>query len=130
MLRYFVGLGLPTGISLRFPFIHTSQNFRIGGYLKRIWADNRNEFHAFLDSRDTGPLIESLIQADLPGYRVFFPAATLPGRDADAEEIRREFFPDIPLRGANPPLTSLVDCSELEQLTGWKPRYGWEDFDT
>jgi UDP-glucose 4-epimerase len=130
MLRYFVGLGLRSGIALRFPFVHSHHHLRIGGYLKRIWTDNRNEFHAFLDIRDTGPLIESLLSAELPGYHVFFPTASVPGRGADAEEVRQEFFPDVPLRGVTPPLTHLVDCSELERLTGWKPQYGWEDFGT
>jgi UDP-glucose 4-epimerase len=128
MLSYFVRLGLPTGISVRFPFVHSNRHSWVRRYLKRAWTDNRNEFHSFLDIRDAATLTEHLLKADLAGYHVFFPVAATPGRGVDPEAVRQEFFPDVPLRGVTPPLSSLVDCSELERLTGWKPQYGWEEF--
>lgn len=127
MLRYFVNLGLPTGISLRFPFTVTHSQKWLKGYAKQTWQENRNEFCAFLDIRDAATLIEKLLQADLSGYHVFFPVAAQCGHSRSAEDVRQEFFADVPLRRTSAPVSSLVDCSELERLTGWKPQHLWVD---
>jgi hypothetical protein len=71
--------------------------------------------------RDGAALVVAILAAPLSGYRAYFPASrgNLLGRSVP--ELIREFYPNVPLRRPIDEIESLVDTSEIERETGWKP---------
>lgn len=75
---------------------------------------------------DAARLFQACVETDLPGYRLYFPAAQRILAKESVAEIIQRFFPQVPLRKPAEEMTSLVDVSTITRETGWKPE-GTED---
>lgn len=84
-----------------------------------------HEAFAYILAADAERIFAAAVERDVPGFRVYFPAAieTLAGRPV--AELVAEHFAGIPLRRDPAALTSLVDTSALERDLGWKPEERW-----
>ena len=69
---------------------------------------------------DAARLIQALLEAPLPGYRVYLPAVSVPPPGSLPELLAR-YYSDVPLRRPLAARTDLCDCSRLQRETGWRP---------
>jgi nucleoside-diphosphate-sugar epimerase len=76
----------------------------------------------YLDVRDAAALIGACLKADLPGFRVYFPAARDAHHPKPTPEIIREFYPNVPLTKPVDEIDFLVDIAAIERDTGWSPK--------
>ena len=111
-------------IAIRFPWLMNDGQRK---WLKRQRETkdfNRrhiNEAFTYLSMNDAARLINSIVEADLPGFRHYFPAARANILGMDIQTLIPEAFPDVPLRIPVEQMTSLVDTSRITEETGWSP---------
>ncbi|MEY4940824.1 MAG: hypothetical protein RIQ93_2559, partial [Verrucomicrobiota bacterium] len=118
MLRYYVRKGLPSAVAIRFPKL-THEPPPVSGW---NWADARwDEAFTWLTFADAARLVSATISTAPAGFRVYFPAASRPWMPGSIAELRQRYFGDTPVRDGNP-LQSFVDCSLIQDETGWSPR--------
>jgi len=113
--------GLQT-IALRFPLLITKQH---GEHLKQHpWKDypKLDEAFAYLCVEDAGELIAAIVEADLPGFRIYLPATRGTISAESPQELIKRYFPNVPLKQPAETLTSLVDISQITRDTGWTPK--------
>ncbi len=129
MLDYFVTAGTPSAISLRFPVLLGQR------YLDQIKTKLANqarepvqnpwskplELFSYLVIEDAAALIRAVAEADLPGYRVYFPAASDNLLQRSTSDMRKEFYKSVAWRKDAPRGCGLIDLSQITAETGWKP---------
>lgn len=123
MLEYFARHHAMSCIAVRFPLMVTPE-------MAARWRRNpgrpisgHDEAHAWLYPADGGTLVEAILRASLPGFRVYLPSARSTGFSEPAAETIRERFAGIPLRQPLEQITSLVDISRITEETGWVPTH-------
>jgi UDP-glucose 4-epimerase len=105
-----------TTVALRFPALISD--------LSRIAMDEPHpdalldEAFTWLSYRDAARCIRLCLEAPLSGYRCYFPAHPRPWVRQPVEQLRRKYFPDVPV-SAPLPLTSFVDGNRLWRELGW-----------
>ena len=87
------------------------------------------EFGCFVDVRDVADAVIRALEVPFEGHRrALLCAADICG-SAPSLELAARLAPDVPVRRpalyAADPWRALFDCSEAEQLLGWRPRYRW-----
>jgi nucleoside-diphosphate-sugar epimerase len=104
-------------VSLRFPaLVHTVP------IAHPEWHQGQpSQGFGYLSQRDAASLILKLIDADLPGCRIYVPASRKNLLGSPLPEIIRDHYAGIPLRKPAAELESLVDISTLSRDTGWEP---------
>ena len=115
-----------TGISIRFPYMFPRE--AKGSYIHRQRSIsqfghppfNTNEGMSSMSYEDAANLVLACFNADLPGYRTYFPSSPWTG-DVTLKEIVEKYFNHVPLRKPVEELTGLVDISKITQETGWFP---------
>jgi nucleoside-diphosphate-sugar epimerase len=78
-------------------------------------------FFSYLTFLDAADLIKRVIDADLPGYRVYLPASRRTSVPRPVADLVREYYPQVPLRKPVAELSSLIDISTITRETGWEP---------
>lgn len=97
--------------------------------LKSHYGDNVNRFaqldeaFACLHNRDLTSLILAILQTDLPGFRIYLPAAESPSVSTPIPRLVERFFSNVPLRTPATELSSLIDTSRITRETGWRPKW-------
>lgn len=81
-----------------------------------------DEGFAYLSAEDAADLMHRILLAELPGFRVYLPAAPTPSLPVPVPDLVREYYPDVPLRKPREELTGLVDSSRITGETGWVAR--------
>lgn len=113
-----------SAIALRFPML---PNEHWLGYVREgtmpPWGLNYQDALTYLDLRDAGSLIAALVDAQLRGYRQYFPALQFRVRGLSVADIIRRNYPEAELRRPLAELDSLVDLSELTQAVSWRPEH-------
>jgi nucleoside-diphosphate-sugar epimerase len=90
--------------------------------LNPVWFQNRlSEGFSYLSYRDAADLILKLVDAELPGCRVYLPASRKNALGRPAMEMIRDYFPGVPLKKPLTEMGGLVDISTLTRETGWEP---------
>jgi predicted O-methyltransferase YrrM len=125
LLRY-LGAGHALDIvSLRFPWlVDPAPDGPWGRQLHPLADQERPEDLAgglsCLSFDDAARLIEACLRANLPGYRTYLPAVSvvLP---AFVPAYLARYFPDVRLRIPAERMRSLIDLSDIERETGWRP---------
>jgi nucleoside-diphosphate-sugar epimerase len=121
MLRYFVAMGLPSGVAVRFPRLLSDDVMPSARRLEG-WSDNDlREGLAYLHYRDGASLIERTLTARPAGYRVYFPAAQASVALAPAQAVIGKHYAHVPLQRPLAQIESLVDTSAITRETGWMP---------
>lgn len=118
MLRYYVEQDHREGIAIRFSWTHHPWPAGHAPFFGLL-----DEAFAHMDTRDAGTLLAAILAADLPGYRVYLPAARKNMLGLPSTEIIEKYYPNVPLRHPIGPDDPLVDLSTLERETGWRPSF-------
>lgn len=110
-----------SAVAVRFPAVIDVASFARGGNARDPWG-LADEAFSYLDLRDAGTLVEAILRTDLPGFRVYQPAARTPRVSWPLSRILDMFFPNVPLRCPREQMISLVDISRIGAETGWEPK--------
>jgi hypothetical protein len=110
-------------VAIRFPMLLTSSHYaHVAKTLDQVWPGyNLDEAFTYLTFEDAARLILATLQARLPGYRVYQPAARSPWVMLSPQEIIMRFFEGVRLLRPVHEIESLVDLSKIEAETGWMP---------
>jgi hypothetical protein len=81
-----------------------------------------DEAFAFLRYEDAADLIAAILRSDLPGFRVYFPAAGDPSVDVAPAELIRQWYPGAEIRRPLEQIDRLVNIEPIHRDTGWWPR--------
>jgi nucleoside-diphosphate-sugar epimerase len=87
------------------------------------WMALLDECFAALHAEDAGELVAAVLKADLPGFRVYMPAARTGMNVVPIPELIEQFYKNVPLKKPISEITSLVDISRIERETGWSPKH-------
>lgn len=117
MLAHFARYGKMECVAVRLPYLSDP-----------AWSEYSKgrdampgEGFAFLDTTDAAALIVSCLNASLPGFRIYFPAAAGNCLGKPAVEVIREHYANVPLVRPLEQIETLVDTSRIQAETGWKP---------
>lgn len=126
LLAYYAKFhGLST-VAIRFPFLLNPAQVQFD--LQRIRREGAlDEGASYLALPDAADLISAVIQADLPGFRIYLPAS--PGTTLfpmSVDEIVTRYYPDVPRR-AHDTFDNLVDITDITRDTGWIPQFRLSD---
>jgi len=109
--------------ALRFPMLVTEQmiaRFESVRTLSQNWF-NFSECASHLTFEDAGELTARIVERGASGYRHYFPALAMRFRGRTPAQLAKQLYPDTPLRVPSEELTELIDISDIERDTGWKP---------
>lgn len=120
MLEYFVAQHGMDVVAIRFPLLLSSDESRRSFGKATAWS-NLDEGFAWLPADEAAGLIATLADRQPPGYRCYFPALHENYLNRPAEDVAREFYPEVPRRDPGKTLDSLVDVSLVTAETGWSP---------
>jgi nucleoside-diphosphate-sugar epimerase len=124
LLQYFSRWHGTNAIAIRFPMLLTPSHYsQIAKTLDQLWPGyNLDEAFTYLTFEDAARLILAILRADLPGYRVYQPAARSPWVMMPPTEIISRFFDGVRLHRPLHEIESIVDLSRIEAETGWTPQ--------
>jgi len=106
--------------SMRFHWVTPSRDFTVQKKeYSQTKAAAKNLWAYTLHSAASRACLLSLT-ADFKGHEVFYIAAPDTISDIPSLELKREFFPDVPVTGDLSGNKSFFDCSKAERLLGWK----------
>lgn len=111
MLQYLTRTHGFATVAIRYPYLAHTRSDVPAAY------HQVQEYFAWLSYRDGARLVAAILGAELPGFRAYFPASRHPANGRSVAENLRDSFNTIPARENAPPV--LVDCSRIEQDTGW-----------
>jgi UDP-glucose 4-epimerase len=124
MLAYFAKQDGMSCIAIRFPLLADPEGLR---WWRPSMRDhfpghiNPDEAGAYLPYTEAATLIDAILRANLPGFRVYQPAAADHMVMLPVADIVQKLYPKMPLHKPLSEMTSLVDISQIERETGWKP---------
>jgi nucleoside-diphosphate-sugar epimerase len=127
-LQYFVRKNELLGVAIRFPALwgHRKARFMRGFRREQILENpgrfQNDEGFAFLAVEDAARLIDSILSADLTGYRCYLPAARDNHTGMTPQELIQMFYPDVPLKKPPNQIDCLIDNSTITADTGWEPK--------
>ncbi len=119
MLAYFANLGLGEAVSLRLPFLPVREPDRRQRESINPWKIGQG--FAWLSRSDAARLIEAILRADLPGSRIYLPAAAEPNSIEPVEELLAHYYANVPRRDPQRSVRRLIDISRITEETGWRP---------
>ncbi|HEV2529920.1 MAG TPA: NAD(P)-dependent oxidoreductase [Thermomicrobiales bacterium] len=86
---------------------------------------------SYVDARDVGSAFLAAMNGDTRGNEVFLVAAADTVVDVPLKDLIAEHFPGEGLENLVPdshgPTQSAFDCSKMERVFGWTPKYSWRD---
>jgi nucleoside-diphosphate-sugar epimerase len=114
-----------SGVALRLPWLVDAES--LAPLLRQRPTEIRpwqtlDEAFTFLRYEDAADLIAAILDSELPGFRVYFPAAGDPSVDLPVAELIRRWYPTSPLRRPLEQIDRLVDIEPIHRDTGWRPR--------
>ncbi len=130
MLAFYCEMGLlESAVALRFPYLVSKEHFkkwslRYGNKPKSGTSKKPKcvSSRLHLSVQDAARLYLACAKAELPGFRVYFPASPHLLSGKSAREVVQESWPEVPLRCALEDLTAMVDISRITHETGWIPQ--------
>lgn len=107
-------------VAIRFPWIVEDRHL---AHLRCPRGDpTSHEGFSFLHYDDGAALINAVLGASLPGFRIYFAAARCCRGAQPVSELIRQYYPEVPWRRPLPEMTPLVDISIITKETGWVPQ--------
>jgi nucleoside-diphosphate-sugar epimerase len=119
MLQYFARASMNC-VAIRYPWLidpakHDFTKHKTGS-VKKV-----DGVFSYLSFGDAAELIGAILDAPLPGFRIYMPADPKNRLGRAAADLVREYYPGIPLRRPLEEIESLVDISRIQNETGWAP---------
>jgi uronate dehydrogenase len=119
VLRFYAHQHGLTTVALRFSRLtHTPPPAEGWPVEKHLWLD---EAFTWLTFADAARCIAAALVAPIAGYHCYLPASPRPWAAAPVEELRRKYYPTVPLKSPAP-LHSLVDLTALARDLNWSPQ--------
>lgn len=87
----------------------------------------RRNIFAYIDARDLGHMVECCLRTDGLGYQVFNVANADTSVGADAEDIIRRFYPEVPMRKAISGHETFYSIDKAKKLVDFDPNHGWRE---
>lgn len=109
------------GIAIRFPGMDRNEHHRVNADWRPRPATCRQGF-SNLTYEDASRLVVAVIDAPLPGFRIYFPSSRENRNAIPTTRLLREFYPNTPCRRPLGDEDSLVDISRITRETGWEPQ--------
>ncbi len=115
-------------VSMRLAWTDTNLNDKSismhRGHTPTRW-DKLDECFSYLAISDLESLVRAILQADLPGHRVYLPASLGTRLSMPIQEILDTYFQGVPLTATLETLAEhgLVDTSLITRETGWSPQF-------
>ena len=97
---------------------------RFDGFCKNPEVRLPNAFN-YIDARDLGQAVDLCIAKDGLGYQVFNVSNDQNSVDLTTEDIRKKFYPDVPLKRDIRPEECLFSNEKIKTVLGFSPRYDW-----
>jgi nucleoside-diphosphate-sugar epimerase len=82
---------------------------------------NFSECLSHLTFEDAGQLAARVVALDAPGYHQYFPAQTMQLGPRRASDLISEFYSETRLVRPLAEIDELIDLSDIERETGWRP---------
>jgi len=127
MLEMFCALGLPSAVSLRLPWLCEPQDLeraveRAPTTVEQPVGETRmRQMFSMLPKQEAARLIAMVIEADLPGHRIYFPSETRHYARMPLPEMIERYYPDVQLKRPADQINTLVDISKITEDIGWSP---------
>lgn len=99
---------------------------------RREWG--RIDYWSYVDVRDVCEAVARSLEADHIQHDCFILAAPDTFSETPTAELIAEHYPDTPWNVdrdeflARSPYISVLDCSHIENVLGWKPMRSWREF--
>ncbi|MFT6533337.1 MAG: nucleoside-diphosphate-sugar epimerase [Limimaricola cinnabarinus] len=90
-------------------------------------ALRRRNIFAYIDARDLGQMVERCLQTDGLGYQVFNVANPDLSVGISNAEVRRRFYPDVPVKREMAETETFYAIDKARELLGFSPEHGWRD---
>jgi len=101
-----------SAVALRIPAMITQP--------KHTYSGRPGDGFSMLLSRDLGELIDAILRADLPGYRVYMPASSRNLSGLSMRQTIERHYPNVPLRHPVEEMDALIDVATITRDTGWR----------
>ncbi len=116
-------------VSLRFPWIHTPETFKI--QLIPLWDDpagGATNLWSYIDTRDVGRACMLSLDADTTGHEEFFVSAKNTFMKEDTAKLVKEFYPEVQTKTEFKGNQALLDTSKAKGMLGYEANYSWENY--
>jgi nucleoside-diphosphate-sugar epimerase len=119
MLQYFARAHMKC-VAIRYPWLiePAKRNFN---KRKSGCARKAEGVFSYLSFSDAADLIEAILGAPLPGFRIYMPAHPNNWLGQAAADVVRKYYPNVFLRRPLGEIKALIDISRIESETGWSP---------
>lgn len=81
----------------------------------------------YIDARDLGQAVDLCLAKDGLGYQVFNVSNDQNSVNLTTDEIRKEFYPDVPVKREIGAEECLFSNTKIKELLGFKPKYDWRE---
>jgi nucleoside-diphosphate-sugar epimerase len=121
ILSYFSSLYSIEGTALRLPTMIPPKHMKREQPPSHVGLTWIRQAFAALSFPDTANLIERILEATLPGFRLYLPASKRQRAHLSIEETIERYYQHIPWGNPKSPRDRLIDISQLKKETGWEP---------
>ncbi|MCJ7874877.1 NAD(P)-dependent oxidoreductase [Phaeobacter sp. J2-8] len=90
-------------------------------------ALRRRNIFGYIDVRDLGQMVERCLKTDGLGYEVFNVANDDLSTGLTNEEVRAQFYADVPVKRAMSGHDSMYSNAKAKDLLGFQPEHSWRD---
>ena len=90
-------------------------------FCKKPEVKNLPNAFNYIDARDLGQAVDLCISKDGLGYEVFNVSNDQNSVDLSTEDIRKKFYPDVPLKRDIGPNECLFSNEKIKKLLGFAP---------
>jgi nucleoside-diphosphate-sugar epimerase len=121
MLRYFT-LPHMNCVAIRYPWlIDPSEHNFTKRKRMRQGAENTDGVFSYLSFSDAASLVVAVLDASLPGFRIYMPAHPKNRLRKAAADVIKEHYPEVRLRCPLQEIDALIDISRIQSEIGWYP---------
>jgi nucleoside-diphosphate-sugar epimerase len=119
MLQYFARAHMNC-VAIRYPWLiePAKHNFFRS---KRVRTNKSEGVFRYLSFSDAANLIVAILDASLPGFRIYMPAHPSNRLGRAPADVVRKYYPNVLLRRPLHEIKALIDISRIEAETGWSP---------
>ena len=121
MLSYFSSLYPIEGTALRLPTMIPPKHMKIEQPPSKVGLTWIRQAFAALSFPDTANLLECILKATFPGFRLYLPASKRQRAHLSIEEVIEHYYSHIPWKNPDKPRERLIDISSLKEEIGWEP---------
>lgn len=120
--------GAFAAVSLRMPWIQTSQTFLADVGQRRLTADAGRDLWSYLDARDAAAAFVSAVERPAAGHLRLFLSAADTFMDEETEPLARRVYPQARIARPMPGFAAVIDTTAAREALGFVPRHSWRGY--